>query len=72
MKNSDNRISEIRHHDSASKQVSGATTYTDDIKEPHYTLFGAIWWSKNAYTQIKKIDLNEVIQSKGKNKEVHK
>ena len=42
MKNSDNHISEIRPHDSAYKHVSGAAEYTDDIKEPHDTLFGAI------------------------------
>ena len=65
MKNSGNHISEIRSHDSAYKHVSGAAEYTDDIKEPHDTLFGAIGWSKKAYAKIKKIDLNEVINSKG-------
>ncbi len=65
MKNSDNHISEIRPHDSAYKHVSGAAEYTDDIKEPHDTLFGAIGWSKKAYAKIKKIDLNEVINSEG-------
>ena len=65
MKNSNNHISEIRPHDSAYKHVSGAAEYTDDIKEPHDTLFGAIGWSKKAYAKIKKIDLNEVINSEG-------
>ena len=65
MKNSDNYISEIRPHDSAYKHVSGTAEYTDDIKEPYDTLFGAIGWSKKAYAKIKKIDLNEVINSEG-------
>jgi len=65
MKNSDNYISETRPHDSAYKHVSGAAEYTDDIKEPYDTLFGAIGWSKKAYAKIKKIDLNEVINSEG-------
>ena len=65
MKNSDNHISEARPHDSAYKHVSGAAEYTDDIKEPFDTLFGAIGWSKKAYAKIKKIDLNEVINSEG-------
>ncbi len=65
MKNSSNHISELRPHDSAYKHVSGAAEYTDDIKEPHDTLFGAIGWSKKAHAKIKKIDLNEVINSKG-------
>ena len=56
MKNSDNYISETRPHDSAYKHVSGAAEYTDDIKEPYDTLFGAIGWSKKAYAKIKKID----------------
>ena len=42
MKNSNNHISEIRPHDSAYKHVSGTAEYTDDIKEPYDTLFGAI------------------------------
>ncbi len=65
MKNSDNYISEARPHDSAYKHVSGAAEYTDDIKEPYDTLFGAIGWSKKAHAKIKKIDLNEVINSEG-------
>ncbi len=65
MKNSHNYISEIRPHDSAYKHVSGTAEYTDDIKEPHDTLFGAIGWSKKAHAKIKKIDLNEVINSEG-------
>ena len=65
MKNSDNYISEIRPHDSAYKHVSGAAEYTDDIKEPYDTLYGAIGWSKKAFAKIKKIDLSEVINSEG-------
>tara|TARA_B100000214_G_scaffold201125_1_gene145689 strand:- start:317 stop:796 length:480 start_codon:yes stop_codon:yes gene_type:complete len=65
MKNNENYISEIRPHDSAYKHVSGAAEYTDDIKEPYDTLYGAIGWSKKAYAKIKKIDLNEVINSEG-------
>ncbi len=65
MKNINNYISEIRPHDSAYKHVSGAAEYTDDIKEPYGTLFGAIGWSKKAHAKIKKIDLNEVINSEG-------
>ena len=65
MKNRDNHISEIRPHDSAYKHVSGAAEYTDDIKEPHDTLFGAIGWSKKAHATIKKIDLRNVISSEG-------
>ena len=65
MKNRDNYINEIRPHDSAYKHVSGTAEYTDDIKEPYDTLFGAIGWSKKAYAKIKKIDLNEVINSEG-------
>ena len=65
MKNNENLISEIRPHDSAYKHVSGIAEYTDDIKEPHDTLFGAIGWSKKAHAKIKKIDLKEVINSEG-------
>ncbi len=65
MKNSDNYISEIRPHDSAYKHVSGAAEYTDDIKEPYDTLYGAIGWSKKAFAKINKIDLSEVINSEG-------
>ena len=63
--NKENYIEEIRPHDSAYKHVSGYAEYTDDIKEPYDTLFGAIGWSKKAHAKIKKIDLNEVINSEG-------
>ena len=41
-------INETRPHDSAFKHVSGFAEYTDDIKEPENTLYGAIGWSKKA------------------------
>ncbi|MDP7541533.1 MAG: xanthine dehydrogenase molybdopterin binding subunit [Candidatus Pelagibacter bacterium] len=52
-------------HDSASKHVSGFAIYTDDIKEPDGTLYGAIGWSKKAHAIIKKIDLSDVWKSEG-------
>ena len=58
-------INEERPHDSASKHVSGHAIYTDDIKEPHGTLHGAIGYSKKAHAIIKKIDLSEVRKSEG-------
>ena len=58
-------INETRPHDSAFKHVSGFAEYTDDIKEPENTLYGAIGWSKKAHAIIKKIDLNKVKSSKG-------
>ena len=58
-------INEIRPHDSAYKHVSGYAEYTDDIKEPNGTLFGAIGWSKKAHAIIKKFDLKEVKSSEG-------
>ncbi len=58
-------INEKRPHDSASKHVSGYAIYTDDIKEPYGTLYGAIGWSKKAHAIIKKIDLSEVWKSEG-------
>ena len=64
MKNN-NYIQVSRPHDSAFKHVSGFAEYTDDIKEPEGTLFGAIGWSKKANAIIKKIDLNEVKKSAG-------
>ena len=64
MKNN-NYMQVSRPHDSAFKHVSGFAEYTDDIKEPEGTLFGAIGWSKKAYAIIKKIDLSEVKSSKG-------
>ncbi len=60
-----NFINESRPHDSAFKHVSGFAEYTDDIKEPEGTLFGAIGWGKKANATIKKIDLSEVRSSKG-------
>ncbi len=58
-------INEARPHDSAYKHVSGYAEYTDDIKEPEETLFGAIGWSKKAHAIIKKIDLSKVRLSEG-------
>ena len=58
-------FSEKRLHDSAYKHVSGLAEYTDDIKEPDSTLYGAIGWSKKAHAIIKKIDLRNVISSEG-------
>ena len=58
-------VEQIRPHDSAYKHVSGYAEYTDDIKEPIGTLFGAIGLSKKAHAIIKKIDLSEVYKSKG-------
>ena len=58
-------FSENRLHDSAYKHVSGFAEYTDDIKEPDSTLYGAIGWSKKAHAIIKKIDLKNVIKSEG-------
>ena len=58
-------FSEARLHDSAYKHVSGFAEYTDDIKEPESTLYGAIGWSKKAHAIIKKIDLKDVISSQG-------
>ena len=52
-------------HDSAIKHVNGLAIYTDDIKEPNGTLYGAIGWSKEAHALIKKIDLKEVYKSEG-------
>ena len=65
MKNNNNLIKDSRPHDSAFKHVSGFAEYTDDIKEPEGTLFGAIGWSRKANAIIKKIDLNEVKKSAG-------
>ncbi len=58
-------IEEIRPHDSAYKHVSGYAEYTDDIKEPKNTIYGAIGLSKKAHAIIKKIDLTEVKKSEG-------
>ena len=58
-------FNEKRIHDSAYKHVSGLAEYTDDIKEPDSTLYGAIGWSKKAHAIIKKIDLKDTIASEG-------
>ena len=58
-------FSEARLHDSAYKHVSGFAEYTDDIKEPESTLYGAIGWSKKAHAIIKKINLKDVVSSQG-------
>ena len=58
-------FNEKRIHDSAYKHVSGLAEYTDDIKEPNSTLYGAIGWSKKAHAIIKKIDLKDAISSEG-------
>lgn len=60
-----NYINHSIPHDSAEKHVSGFAEYTDDMKEPDGTLYGAIGWSKKANAIIKKIDLKEVWRSKG-------
>jgi len=61
----DNFINEKRAHESGIKHVSGKAYYTDDIPEPPRTLYGAIGWSKKAHAVIKKLNLDEVIKSKG-------
>ena len=58
-------VNNIIPHDSAYKHVSGFAEYTDDIKEPKDTLYGAIGLSKKAHAIIKKIDLREVWKSEG-------
>ena len=58
-------ISKTIPHDSAYKHVSGFADYTDDIREPKDTLYGAIGLSKKAHAIIKKIDLNKVKSSEG-------
>ncbi len=61
----ENFLSKTRPHDSAYKHVSGLADYTDDIKEPKDTLYGAIGLSNKAHAFIKKIDLNKVKSSEG-------
>ena len=58
-------VNKIIPHDSAYKHVSGFAEYTDDIKEPKETLYGAIGLSKKAHAIIKKIDLSKVKLSRG-------
>ena len=57
-------INEKRPHESAVKHVSGYADYTDDIKEPVETLFGAIGWSKQAHAKL-------ICQKYGKAKELY-
>ena len=61
----ENFINEKRPHESGTKHVSGRANYIDDIPELPGTLYGAIGWSKRAHAIIKKVNLNEVIKSKG-------
>ena len=61
----ENFVNKIIPHDSAYKHVSGFAEYTDDIKEPKDTLYGAIGLSKKAHAIIRKIDLNKVKSSEG-------
>ena len=58
-------IDENKPHESGIKHVSGKAYYTDDIAEPAGTLYGAIGWSKKAHAIIKKINLDQVINSEG-------
>ena len=58
-------IQEKRSHESAAKHVSGSAYYTDDIFEPEGTLYGAIGWAKKSHAIIRKINLDQVIRSKG-------
>ena len=60
-----NYFEESLPHDSAEKHVSGKATYADDIIEPDGLLYGAIGYSKNANAIIEKIDLSQVLNSKG-------
>ncbi len=62
---SNNLFSLKKEHESAKKHVSGKAKYTDDILEPKNLLHGAIGYSTIAKGRIKKIDLTEVINSKG-------
>jgi len=62
---SNNLFSLKKEHESAKKHVSGRAKYTDDILEPKNLLHGAIGYSTIAKGKIKKIDLSEVINSKG-------
>ena len=63
--NKETFINKTIPHDSAYKHVSGFAEYTDDIKEPKGTLYGAIGLSKKAHAIIKKVDLSKVKSSKG-------
>ena len=63
--NKENFVNEKRPHESGEKHVSGRAYYTDDIAELPGTLYGAIGWSKKAHATIKKMNLDDVIKSKG-------
>ena len=61
----DNLFSIAKEHDSSIKHVTGKAKYTDDIPEPKNLLYGAIGWSNISKGKILKIDLKEVLKSKG-------
>ena len=63
--NENNLFSIKKEHESAKKHVSGQARYTDDISEPSNLLHAAIGYSTIAKGKIKKIDLSQVISSKG-------
>jgi xanthine dehydrogenase large subunit len=50
-------------HDSAHLHVSGRATYTDDIREPHGTLYAAIGGSPIAHGVLRGVDLSAVLAS---------
>jgi xanthine dehydrogenase large subunit len=50
-------------HDSAHLHVSGRATYTDDIREPHGTLYAAIGGSPVAHGILRGVDLSAVLAS---------
>ncbi|WP_243642333.1 xanthine dehydrogenase molybdopterin binding subunit [Marinobacterium mangrovicola] len=54
-----------RAHESASKHVSGAATYVDDIVTPHGTLHAAVGYSRIARGHIRSLDLSGVRGSEG-------
>ena len=61
----DSLFSIFKEHESSIKHVTGKAKYTDDIPEPKNLLYGAIGWSKISKGKILKIDLKEVLKSKG-------
>ncbi|SEF83122.1 xanthine dehydrogenase molybdopterin binding subunit [Marinobacterium lutimaris] len=54
-----------RAHESASKHVSGAATYVDDIVTPQGTLHAAVGYSRIARGHIRSLDLSGVRGSEG-------
>lgn len=54
-----------RAHESASKHVSGAATYVDDIVAPQDTLHAAVGYSTIARGHIRSLDLSGVRASEG-------